>query len=88
MRIMYPLLYTLVGQNTTQNSFYREIYGLAVDLENNIFSKFEIRKFEKPTNPSKSRWNSDEKLVFLVFWQQTHQNTKMGLFRNFTNILG
>ena len=36
-RFQTNLLYTLVGQNTTQNSFYREIYGLAVDLENNYF---------------------------------------------------
>ena len=41
-RFQPNLLYTLVGQNTTQNSFYREIYGLAVDLENNYFQNLKL----------------------------------------------
>ncbi len=43
LRIQPNFVYTLVGENTTQNSFYREIYRLDVDsLENNYFQNLKL----------------------------------------------
>ena len=72
-RFQPNLLYTLVGQDTTQNSFYREIYGLAVDSRKYYFQNLKF-KFEKPTNTQ----NQDGILMkssFSLFSDNKHTKT-------------